>query len=156
MRTELTSTSTANESRFATLITSAAGKMSERVSRRSFVGRIGVAAVASTVGVPALALLEPGVAAAHGGYSKYCSDIWGGRCDTTYGCYCGCWNTTGGCSICDCCDNGSGWCSSHGCTGHSNPDNTQHSCCFGKEYSSPAGCGSISGGTLIICRDLIC
>ena len=141
----------------AELLGDAAQQLAERVSRRSLLGRFGLAAVASAVGVPAAALLDPALAQAHMGNSDWCYNIFGtSYCDTTYGCYCGCWNS-GPCSYCDCCQKSGGtWCSNHGgCTGHGLADTTRHSCCFPKEWSEPAGCGSL-GSTLIICRDGFC
>lgn len=129
--------------------------MASRISRRSLLGRFGAAAIASAAGVPAAVLFEPGVANAHVGNSKYCYNVFAtSYCNTTYGCYCGCWNV-GSCSFCDCCDKGS-WCGSHGgCQGHGNPDPDQHTCCNTKTYSQPAGCGVLHE-TLIICRDAFC
>lgn len=127
--------------------------MAGRFSRRSLIGRVGSSAVAASIGTSASLLYDARSASAcyYPQESEYCANIMGtSYCDTTYGCYCGCWNS-GSCSFCDCCDKGS-WCSNHhGCTyPYGNP-----TCCNRKVWTSPSGCGT-ECETLIICRDGFC
>jgi hypothetical protein len=124
--------------------------MANRLSRRSFLGRVGATAVAASVGTTASMLYGAGPAQAVN-VSEFCGNIMSTMyCNTAYGCYCGCWNA-GSCSFCDCCDKGS-WCSSHGGCRYPYGNAT---CCYKKEWTSPAGCGVLNQ-TLIICRDEFC
>ncbi len=129
----------------------AAREFASRFSRRSFLGRLGATAVAASVGTSAAVLYEAPAAAA--AFSEACGNVFPGLgyCDTSKGCYCGCWNS-GTCSFCDCCDK-SGYCTS-GNHCHTYPDGAPI-CCYKKEWSSPAGCGVV-GQTTIICRDGFC
>ena len=124
-----------------------ARSLASRYSRRSFLGRVGATGVAASVGTTAFALFQAQPAAAV--LSDYCANVMGTTyCDTTYGCYCGCWSV-GSCSFCDCCDKGS-WCSSHGGCKNSNGLVT---CCNSKQHPGQ-GCGVST--TKIICRDVFC
>jgi hypothetical protein len=120
--------------------------LASRFSRRSFLGRVGGAAVAASVGTTAFALYNAD--AANAALSEFCGNIMSTMyCDTTWGCYCGCWNS-GSCSFCDCCDKCC-WCNNHG--GCKSPFGAP-TCCNTKEWSG--GCGVAS--TKIICRDGFC
>ena len=122
--------------------------LAARYSRRSFLGRVGLSTVAASVGTSAVALLTP--EAAFAAESDWCANVMGTSfCDTTYGCYCGCWNVSS-CSFCDCCDKGS-WCSSHG--GCKSSGFGTVTCCNPKEHLGQ-GCGVST--TKIICRDGFC
>lgn len=125
-------------------------RMADRVSRRSFLGKLGAAGVAASVGTSAQILYSP--QRANAAVSEFCGNVMSTQyCNTNVGCYCGCWNASG-CSFCDCCDN-TGWCGNHGGCHNSHLGNPV--CCNKKEWSSPAGCGTVNK-TTIICRDEFC
>jgi hypothetical protein len=141
-----------------------ARRLAMKLSRRSFIGRIGKGTVALSLGGAGAALILPEAAWAHscpGGcdcsHSVTCGALTGSNSCPSGTCECGCWTVTdcGTCSNspgclkywCDCC--GGDYC--HGgaqcrCVGGS------PSCCIHKTWSG--GCGDSSWH--IACRKSIC
>lgn len=119
--------------------------LASRVSRRSFMGRLGSGLAAASVGASAFELIGAGSAAAATN-SATCSLIIGtNSCPSYRGCACGCWSA-GSFNWCDCCDNGQ-WCNHPGHSCHQTSQGP--TCCNSKEWTG--GCGT-RGRTPIICR----
>ena len=135
----------------------------QRVSRRSFLGRLGKGMIAASLGAGGAAIL------AEDAFAHACNCE---RCDCSIGCAalpghnsnscppgtctCGCWCVSGeSCPAfrewCDCC--GGDYCNPHGCRCVTGTDGcTRPSCCHHKEW--PGGCGSSSWH--IACRRSQC
>lgn len=126
-----------------------------RISRRSFLGRLGRGAIVASVGAASGTVILAGEALAHtppagcGGCSVHCSQLTGNNRCPTGTALCGCWCISGaGCANykewCDCC--GDSYCSGPGrrqCIGGS------PSCYNHRVYSS-------TGDTHIACRRSRC
>jgi hypothetical protein len=142
-------------------------RLANTISRRSFLGRLGVGAVAATVGNGASALIFTRSAYAHtnpcqSGCSISCGTLTGSNACPAGTCNCGCWCVRVSTSICqstlrhfcDCC--GGDYCNApgHGCRCIQGSDGLTHpSCCLHKLW--PDGCG-VQGEWHIACRTLGC
>ena len=129
-------------------------KLAFRISRRSFMGRLGKGAVAASLGGAGVALLSQSPALAHScpcsncGYSIGCNNLTGNNQCPLDTCQCGCWctNVSSGTCItgirewCDCCG---------GCSQGCRCVDGLPTCCYHKEYAG--GCGTLNQ-THIMCR----
>ncbi len=151
-----------NTTRTEALSDAISRRIAARISRRSFLGRVGKGAIAASLGgAVAESLLNPPTAlAVCSGIncSVQCSHLpgWGSNTCPTGTCECGCWCINGpGCANykewCDCC--GGDYCNPHGCRCISSCGTTYPSCCLTKDWS-PQGCGNSTWH--IACRTSKC
>jgi len=150
--------------------------MAAKLSRRSFVGRLGQGVIALTFGAAGATLFRPASASALSCSDSSCdpcsiacehlNGFSGGNKCPNGTCDCGSWtvslSTSGLCPQnlrrwIDCCDKGS-WCANHGgpnCNSVGTDGRHKPSCCNHKEWG---GCpfDSCTGTGVIVCRRHIC
>lgn len=140
-------------------------KLANTISRRSFLGRLGIGAIAATLGNGASVLIFPEEAAAHtnpcqSGCSISCGTLTGSNACPAGTCNAGCWCVRVSTSICQStlrhfCDCAGGdYCGSHPCHCVTGTDGLTHpSCCLHKLW--PDGCGVVDEWH-IACRVIDC